>query len=250
MALLRSVLKDDILCELYADTYFDASDDRDNEILDSDSDVPTTSVHKQLLPCYIVFSNESEKSTEEEESSELESSDDKTSDMWCRTDEKPSNEPFLGSTGLSIVIDNPGPVEFVSLAIGGDLVQLLTEQSNLYHSQNAQNWKVSPKTLKWPNITPDKMRKFLGLLILMGQVRKENIRDYWSTDPTISIPFFPHTMSRNHFASIWQAWNFSDNSQQTQDSGQLFKMWHKYEYLVQKFRSVYSPKHDPMLGVP
>ena len=46
----------------------------------------------------------------------------------------------------------------------------------------------------------------------MGQVKKENIRDYWSIDPTISTPIFPHTMSRNHFESIWQAWNSSDDS--------------------------------------
>jgi len=78
----------------------------------------------------------------------------------------------------------------------------------------------------------------------MGQVKKENIRDYWSTGPTISTPIFPHTMSRNHFESIWQAWHFSDNRQQTQVSGRLFKICPVYEYFVQKFRSVYSPKQE------
>ena len=125
-----------------------------------------------------------------------------------------------------------------------DLILLLTEQSNLYHAQNAEKWTVSPKTLKWSNITPEEMEMFWGLIILMGQVRKQNIRDHWSTDPTISTPIFPHTMSRNRFESIWQAWNFSDNSQQTQDSGRLFKIRPVYEYFVQKCRSVYSPKHD------
>ena len=49
MALRRSVLKeDDILCELYADTRFDVSDNSDNEILDSDSDIAATSSCKQL----------------------------------------------------------------------------------------------------------------------------------------------------------------------------------------------------------
>jgi hypothetical protein len=86
----------------------------------------------------------------------------------------------------------------VSSIIGNNLILLLTDQSNLYHSQNAEKWKVSPKTPKWSSITPEKMRKFLGLIILMGQVRKENIRDYWSTDPTISTPIFPCT-SRNNF---------------------------------------------------
>jgi hypothetical protein len=40
-----------------------------------------------------------------EESSEPESSDDKTSDM-CKNDKKSSNEPFLGTTVQQIVTDN------------------------------------------------------------------------------------------------------------------------------------------------
>ena len=49
MALRRYVLQqDDILCELYADTRSDVSDYSDSESLGSDSDVPTTSSHKQL----------------------------------------------------------------------------------------------------------------------------------------------------------------------------------------------------------
>jgi len=106
---------------------------------------------------------------------------------------KPSNEPFLGTTNLNIVIDNPeSVVEVVSSIIGDDLMLLRTEQSNLYHSQNAEKWKVLPITLKWSTITPVEMIKFLGLVILMGQVRKENVRDYWSTDPTISTHFSSH----------------------------------------------------------
>jgi len=49
MALHRRVPKeDDILFELYADTHSNFSDNGDNKILDSDSDVPTTSSRKQL----------------------------------------------------------------------------------------------------------------------------------------------------------------------------------------------------------
>jgi len=54
-------------------------------------------------------------------------------------------------------------------------------------------------------------------------------------------------VSRNRFESIWQAWHFSDNRQQTQDSGRLFKIWPVYEYFVQKCRSVYSPKQEMSL---
>jgi hypothetical protein len=49
MALRGDVLEeDDILCDLYVDTHSDVSDYSDNECLDSDSDVLTTSLHTQL----------------------------------------------------------------------------------------------------------------------------------------------------------------------------------------------------------
>jgi len=49
MAFRRNVLQEDnILCELYADTPSDVCEYSDNESLDSDSDVPTPSSHKQL----------------------------------------------------------------------------------------------------------------------------------------------------------------------------------------------------------
>jgi hypothetical protein len=68
MALHRSVLEeDDILCELYADTLSDVSDNSDNEILYSDSDIPTTSSRKQLWPPALSFTSDTETSIEEEE---------------------------------------------------------------------------------------------------------------------------------------------------------------------------------------
>jgi len=135
MALHKNVLQaDDILCELYADTCSDVSDNSDSESLDRDSNVSATSSHKQLQSSVIVVTSDSETSAIEEESSELENSDDKTSDLWCKTDKKPSNEPFLGITGLNIVIDNPECVVEVVNSVIGDLILLLTEQSNLYHS--------------------------------------------------------------------------------------------------------------------
>ena len=68
-----------IFCELYADTRSDVSDYSDNESLDSnsDSDIPTTSSCKQLQSSVLVVTSDSETSTTEEESSELEKYDDK-----------------------------------------------------------------------------------------------------------------------------------------------------------------------------
>jgi hypothetical protein len=54
-------------------------------------------------------------------------------------DKKRNNESFLGTTGLNTVIDNPeSVVDVVSAIIGDDLILLLTEELNFYHSQNAE----------------------------------------------------------------------------------------------------------------
>jgi len=128
------------------DTCSDVSDYSDSESLDSDSDVPTSS-RKQLRSSVIVVTSDSETSAIQEESSEPDSSDNKTSDVWCKTDKKPSNEPFLGTTGLNIIIDNPESVaEVMSSIIGEDLIQLLTEQSNLYHIQNSEMESLAKNT--------------------------------------------------------------------------------------------------------
>jgi len=59
--------------------------------------------------------------------------------VWYKTNKKPSNEPILGTTGPNIEIYNPeSVVEVMSSITGDELIQLLTEQSNLYQSQHAQ----------------------------------------------------------------------------------------------------------------
>jgi hypothetical protein len=61
--------------------------------------------------------------TEEEENRESDSSD-----VWCGTDKKPSSGPFLGTSGVNVVIDYPVSVaDVVNTIIGDDLIQLLTE---------------------------------------------------------------------------------------------------------------------------
>ena len=92
----------------------------------------------QCHPC--VSTSDNDTSTHEEESSELVSSGNKTSDVWCKTVKKtkqqmlPSNHRFENS-------------EIMSSITGDDLILLFTEHSYLYHSRNAQQGKVSPKTL-------------------------------------------------------------------------------------------------------
>jgi hypothetical protein len=47
------------------------------------------------------------------------------------------------------------------------------------------------------------IKKCLGLLVLMGQIWKDSIENYWLVGPSTATPSFPQTKSRNHFEVIW-----------------------------------------------
>jgi hypothetical protein len=55
--------------------------------------------------------------------------------------------------------------------------------------------------LKWSDIAPEEMKKFLGLIILMEQVRKD-IRDCWTVELMISTRISPSTVNINQFEVI------------------------------------------------
>jgi hypothetical protein len=89
-------------------------------------------------------------SVDEDESSEPDNndhSDDGKIDLWCKRDKKPSD--FVRFTGLNIIIGNSeSVVQVVSVLKGANLLQLFTDQSDLYHAQNTQQWKVLSKSVK------------------------------------------------------------------------------------------------------
>ncbi|XP_035217646.1 arfGAP with SH3 domain, ANK repeat and PH domain-containing protein-like [Stegodyphus dumicola] len=74
----------------------------------------------------------------------------------------------------------PDILSTVELFIGDDLFNLFATQTNLSHNQqNNDNNNASTKNKAWIDTNVVEMKKLLGLVILMGIVRKPEQDDYW-----------------------------------------------------------------------
>jgi len=95
----------------------------------------------------------------------------------------------------------------------------------------------------WHPTTAHEMKKLLGLIFLMGTIKKPRIADYWSTDPTIATPVFNQTMKRDRFELLLKFWHFCNNEELVEND-RLFKLCHISELLISRFQALYTLERD------
>lgn len=176
--------------------------------------------------------------SEDDDTNDVEVNDD----TWSTNDESIILESFEGSPGIKIMPTSPESViGSVNVFIGNDFFEYLVRESNRYHYQVVDKYKIISKTRKWTDITVPEMKKFLGLIVLMRQVKEDVLYDYWSTDASIETRFFLQVMSRNRFLQIMKSWYFCNNEDIPLNSHRLAKVQLVFDYLKNKFNEVYKP---------
>ncbi|KAL9901805.1 uncharacterized protein LOC119632390 [Glossina fuscipes] len=145
----------------------DSFDIHDNDTEDSDGDIIRPGIE-----CRRIISNDSESDEDE----------------WSENDKDICLEGYQRTSGVNIIPKNKESVlDVMQLFLENDLFELFTTETNRYHIQVSHKYKEY-KIAKWTDVTIQEMKKFMDLLILMGQVRKGTLYDYWSTSPYIQTP--------------------------------------------------------------
>lgn len=83
------------------------------------------------------------------------------------------------------------------------IADIVIPQTILYSQQNGHVFTT--------NI--DEMKAFFGMHLVMGYHTLPSLRDYWSTEPDLGVPFISNVMNLKRFEELRRYLHFNDNSE-------------------------------------
>lgn len=158
--------------------------------------------------------------------------------------------PFTGNPGITCDADQlNNAYDYFKLIFTDDIINLICKETNRYAEQvlelkpeSSGKRKHSPE---WIETNPTEMEKFFGLILLMGHIEKDSIRDYWTTDKFLETPIFRKIMSRDRFLSILKYLHFSNNHEKprrdSENYDRLWKIRQLFEVVNATFKEIYNP---------
>ena len=114
------------------------------------------------------------------------------------------NKDFNFGEVLLQISSNPTPLEVFNGVAGFEdfLNKIVIPQTLLYSQQQAHVLSTDV----------DEIKALFGMHIVMGYHRLPCLRDYWSTEPDLSVPFISNIMPRRRFEELRAFVHFNDNT--------------------------------------
>ncbi|XP_077971708.1 uncharacterized protein LOC144425849 [Styela clava] len=140
------------------------------------------------------------------------------SSVWDENESEhpPQPIPFTGQSRHHL----EGPISPLSVLfqfLDNDFWDNITSQTNLYAEQEKQRIgdSATPRSYvsEWKPVTVAEIKVFLGIILVMGLVKKPLLRTYWSKKPMYASSFCSSLMPRDRFLSILTFLHLNDNTQ-------------------------------------
>lgn len=96
---------------------------------------------------------------------------------------------------------NSSPMQYFYLFLTRSIWEMLARETNTYANEQIGNkqrsgmWRRHSRLQDWVDVSVSDMKKLIAIIINMGLSYRNNIVDYWDTDPYQNIPFYSATMS-------------------------------------------------------
>lgn len=185
------------------------------------------------------------------EDSENDKENQDTNVKWKSTGGNRKLFEFFANHGQQEIV--PGRFRFKCLFyiekyLDDHLISIIVKETNLYADQflkSHPNLKPRSRMRKWYSTTNNEIRCFIAMLILQGIVKKPAIYMYFTKRESISSPFFGKIFSVDRFSLLYKFSHFENNEHHNDmPSKKLCKIKTILEYVVNKCKSLYTPKMD------
>ena len=157
----------------------------------------------------------------------------------------PTIQPFEELAGpVHHLTEDATPLDFFSLLWVPSFFQLLADQTNLYARQR----QVQKPDIKWYPTTPEEMKAFLGINIIIRIDQKPALTHYWSTDPYLGNRRIQSVMPRERFEALTRYLHLNDSEQMPDRDDPAYDPLYKIRPLIdtcqQNFRDRYIPGRE------
>lgn len=141
---------------------------------------------------------------------------------------------------------DPSPGEIFSHFFDDAVYKLLCENTN----KNAAKKQGTGRKLIWTDITPEEMKKFIGMLLYMTVLDLPRLTDFWRRQSIFHVPFPATVMSRDRFMSILSCLHVSDpgtdeeheQAKGTENYDRLHRVRQLMEMLRINCKVIYHPR--------
>ena len=206
--------------------------------MDSDSDETLSDENESSIS-----SDELESSGSEDNDSLIEEFNQSSMDDWeWEADNSSLFTSFDYFDGDALGDNIIHPIDSFFKFISQDLIELITDQTNIYGKQRCV--QKGEDATSWKEVDENQIHAFLGVLLIMGFHKLPRIRDYWSQDRNLYTPAVANIMTRNEFQRLFSNIHLADNSKMPSKNSSIYSKLYKVndflDILKRNFQKNYS----------
>ena len=130
----------------------------------------------------------------------------------------PPSSPCTFQPGPNVPPSCKSAEDCFLLFFGPVMLQFIIDRTNAYAEYRLSTMVINPNNSlyqNWTPITTDEMKGFIAVILNMGIIQLNNMKDYWATDSTTNFTYFRSVFSRKRFFQIFGMLHVGDINSNT-----------------------------------
>ena len=192
---------------------------------------------------YEDYADDNNTDSNEERSEDSQESEIDDNLVWNEIDKftKPNFPRFSPNFGVKRDLTNLiDPKDFFHLIISEEMIKNICLWTNNHAENKRDRRRRESHERKWEHLTFEKLKAFIGFLILLPMVQKPRLRDYWCENILTGTPGLRQIFTRDEFFQIKQYLRFYDD--QSFDANDPFYRFRQlFDEILTNSNELYKP---------